>query len=180
MQRAGEAVLREIGAHAPAGRDGPDRGDGVDPMVADIVLFDRGGLRQLLEARGALLPAAERALGRTWLLSRRSLHEVQATVRPGTSLTLTNLRSDGGMVEVADRSISGHVQPLDLLCLRLLPDGVGGVVASDGVLVPRLQRRHILDLLDSGDGLDLLRWIVTPAPLPRLSNMKANPCGSSR
>jgi hypothetical protein len=141
MHNAGDEVLREIGAPAPAGGDGADRGDGVDPMVADIVLFDRGGLRQFLDVRGALLPGAERALALTWLLSRRSLHEVQA-VRPGTSLTLRNLRSDGGIVEVADRSISGQVQPLDLLCLRLLPDDVGGVVASDGVLVPRLQRRH--------------------------------------
>ncbi len=168
MQRAGDKVLGEIGVQAPAPVDG------VDPMVADIVLFERGGLRQFLDVRGALLPGAERALGRTWLLSRRSLHEVQA-VRPGTSLTLRDLRSAGGIVEVADRSISGQVQPLDLLCLRLLPDGVGGVVASDGVLVPRLQRRHILDLLDSGDGLDLLHWIVTPAPLPRLSNTEGEP-----
>jgi hypothetical protein len=96
-------------------------------------------------------------------------------VRPGTSLTLRDLRHDGGIVEVADRSISGQVQPLDLLCLRLLPDGAGGSAADDGILVPRPQRRHILDLLDSGDGLDLLRWIVTPAPLPRLSNMEGEP-----
>jgi hypothetical protein len=168
MQRAGDELLREIGAQVPASVDG------ADPMVADIVLFERGGLRQFLDVRGALLPGAERALGRTWLLSRRSLHEVQA-VRPGTSLTLRDLRSDGSIVEVADRSISGQVQPLDLLCLRLVPDGAGGVVASDGVLVPRLQRRHILDLLDSGDGLDLLHWIVTPAPLHRLSNTEGEP-----
>jgi tetratricopeptide (TPR) repeat protein len=153
MQRIGEEVRREIGAPAPAGGDGANPGD---PLVSDIVLFDRGGLRQFLDVRGALLPGAERTLGRTWPMSRRSLHEVQA-VRPGTSLTLRDLRSDGGIVEVADRSISGQVQPLDLLCLRLLPDGAGGVVASDGIIVPRLQRRRLLDLLDSGDGLALLR-----------------------
>jgi hypothetical protein len=173
MQRTGEAVLREIGARAQAPA-GVDAVEGVDPMVADIVLFERGGLRQFLDVRGALLPGAERALGRTWLQSRRSLHEVQA-VRPGTGVTLRDLRSEGGIVELADRSISGQVGPLDLLCLRLLPDGLGGVVASDGVLVPRLQRRHVLDLLDSGDGLDLLHWIVTPAPLPRLSNTEGEP-----
>ena len=171
MQRAGGAVLLEIGVQAPAGGD---RTETVDPMVADAVLFDRGGLGRFLDVRGALLPGAEQALGRTWLLSRRSLHEVQA-VRPGTSLTLSDLRLDGGIVEVADRSISGQVQPLDLLCLRLLPDGAGGFVVFDGILVPRPQRRHVLDLLDSGDGLDLLRWIVTPTPLPRLSNTDGEP-----
>lgn len=183
MQGAGEDVLREIGAPVSGGvgRDGDevgrdhDHGVGLaDPMVADILLFDRGGLRRFLESRGALLPDAERALGQGWLRSGRSLHEVQA-VRLGTSLTLRDLRSDGDIVVVADRSLSGQVQPLDLLCLRLLPDGVGGVVASDGVLVPRFQRQHVLDLLDAGDGLDLLRWIVTPAPLPRLSNTEGEP-----
>ena len=171
MQRIGEEVLREIGFRAPTGGDGAAP---VDPMVADIVLFDRGGLRRFLDVRGALLPAAERALGQTWLPSRRSLHEVQ-TVKPGASLTLRDLRADGRIVEVADRSISGQVQPLDLLCLRLLADGGGGFVTSDGVLVPRFQRRHVLDLLDSGDGLDLLRWIVTPAPMPRMSNTEGEP-----
>jgi hypothetical protein len=90
-------------------------------------------------------------------------------------VTLRDLRSDGLTVELADRSISAQVQPLDLLCLRLLPDGVGGVAASDGVLVPRPQRRHVLDLLNSGDGRDLLHWIVTPAPLPRLTNTEGEP-----
>jgi hypothetical protein len=185
MQGAGEDVLREIGAPVPGGAGrggggdeaGRDQVHGVevaDPMVADILLFDRGGLRRFLESRGALLPDAERGLGQGWLRSGRSLHEVQA-VRPGTSLTLRDLRSDGGVVEVADRSLSRQVQPLDLLCLRLLPDGIGGVVASDGVLVPRFQRQHVLDLLHAGDGLDLLRWIVTPAPAPRLSNTEGEP-----
>jgi hypothetical protein len=30
---------------------------------------------------------------------------------PGTSVTLRDLRSDGGSVEVADRAMSGQVQP---------------------------------------------------------------------
>jgi hypothetical protein len=178
MQRIGEEVLREseprapgTGAHVPAAADADKP---IEPILNDIVLFDRGGLRRFLDVRGALLPGAERALGRTWLLSRRSLHEVQA-VKPGTSVTLRDLRSDGGIVEVADRAMSGQVQPLDLLCLRLLPDGAGGVVASDAILVPRLQRRLVLDLLDSGDGLSILRWIVTPAPLPRLTNTEGEP-----
>ena len=177
MQRTGEEVLREsepqgpwTGARVPA----TDADRPIGPILNDIVLYDRGGLRKFLDVRGALLPAAERALGRRWLLSRRSLHEVQA-VRPGSSVTLRDLRSGGGSVEVADRAMSGQLQPLDLLCLRLLPDGAGGVVPSDGILVPRMQRRLVLDLLDSADGLALLRWIVTPAPPPRLANTEGEP-----
>ncbi len=170
MQRVGDDVLREIGGEVP----GSDSTAPVDPMLTDIILFDRGGLRRFLDVRGVLLPAAERSLGSTWLTSRRSLFEVQA-VRPRTSVTLRDLRSGDGVVELGDRSIPGQVQPLDLLLTRLLPDGLGGLVAFDGVLVPRLQRRHVLDLLDSGDGLDLLRWIVEPAPSPRLANTEGEP-----
>ena len=170
MQAIGEDLLAEVGAEAPAGEDaGP-----VDPMLKDVVSFDRGGLRQFLDVRGALLPAAERALGRTWLVTRRSLFEVQA-VNPGTSVTLRDVRSDDRIIEVADRSMSRQVQPLDLLLVRLLPDGLDGVLAIGGVLVPRLQRRYVLDILDSGDGLDLLRWIAEPAPLSRLANTEGEP-----
>jgi hypothetical protein len=81
-----------------------------------------------------------------------------------------------GTPQGTDRSLSGQVQPRDLLCLRLLTDGAGGVVASDGILVPRLQRRHLLDLLDSGDGVALLRWIVTPPSGARAQRIAAMAC----
>lgn len=171
MERSAGEILREAGAQefVEAGDPGP-----IAPVLADVVLFDRGGLRRFLEVRGGLLPAAERALGRSWLLTRRSLHEVQA-VRPGEGLTLRDLRTAGDPIEVPDRSLSSGVRPLDLLCLRLLPDGAGGVVASDAVLVPRLQRRHVLDLLDAGDPLALLRWVTAPAPPLRLTNTEGEP-----
>ena len=168
MQRAGDELLDEVGAGSQAALEG------VDPMVADVVLHDRGGLGQFLAVRGALLPEAERALCATWLLTRRTLYEV-VSVRPGSAVTLRDLRSDGGGVEVLDRSISGHVQPLDLVCLRLMPNGAGGVVAADGILVPRPQRRQVLDLLNAGDGVALLRWMVTPPPRPRLANTEGEP-----
>jgi len=171
VERIGEQVLRESRAQEFVGADDPGP---IGPILADVVLFDRGGLRRFLDVRGSLLPAAERALGRRWLLTRRSLHEVQA-VRPGEGLTLRDLRTDGDPIEIADRSLSSQVQPLDLLCLRLLPDGAGGVVASDAVLVPRLQRRHVLDLLDAGDPLGLLRWVAAPAPPLQLTNTEGEP-----
>lgn len=157
-----------------AGGDGDDDVDAAGPLLADIVLFDRGQLARFLDVRGGLLPEAERTLGRSWLTSRRSLHEVQA-VSPGNGLAVRDLRSDGDPVEVRDRSLSYQVEPLDLVCMRLLPDGSGGVVATDGIRVPRLQRRHVLDLLETGDGLPLLRWVSAPAPMPRLHNTEGEP-----
>ena len=168
MQRAGDDLLEEIGTGSEVSLYA------VDPVVADVVLYDRGGLSQFLAVRGALLPDAERALCETWLLTRRSLFEV-AAVKPGAIVALRDVRSDAGSVEIADHSIAVQVQPLDLLCLRLMPDGSGGVVASDGVLIPRARRREVLDVLDSGDGVALLRWIATPAPKPLLSNTEGEP-----
>ena len=168
MQRAGDDLLGELGAGSPSALDA------IDPMVADVVLYDRGGLRQFLAVRGMLLPEAERELCTAWLLTRRTLYEV-VSVRPGSGVTLRDLLSDNSRAEVLDRSISGHVQTLDLVCLRLLPDGAGGVLATDGVLVPRPQRRHVLDLLKAGDGIALLRWLVTPPPRPQLANTEGEP-----
>lgn len=171
MQRIGEEILRQVEDSMPPGSHAAAS---ADPMLSDIVLFDRGGLRRFLDVRGALLPAAERALGMSWLLSRRSLHEV-AAVQPGTSLALRDLRVDGKAIELVDRSLSEQVRPLDLLCLRLLPDGLDRFLATDGVLVPRPQRRRILDLLEADDGIGLLRWIMAPAAMPRLSNAEGEP-----
>lgn len=169
-----DVELIEAAVSRAACGDGDDAAAAAGPLVADVVLFDRGQLERFLDVRGALLPEAERTLGRTWLASRRSLHEVQS-VSPGNGLTVRDLRSDGGPVDVPDRSLSRQLQPLDLICMRLLPDGSGGVVATDGIGVPRLQRRHVLDLLEAGDGLALLRWVTAPAPRPRLQNTEGEP-----
>jgi hypothetical protein len=157
-----------------AGADGDDAAAAAGPLVADVVLFDRGQLERFLDVRGVLLPEAERTLGRTWLASRRSLYEVRS-VNPGNGLTVRDLRSDGDSVDVPDRSLSRQAEPLDLICMRLLPDGSGGVVATDGIGVPRVQRRHVLDLLEAAEGLALLRWVTAPAPRPRLQNTEGEP-----
>lgn len=150
----------------------PDEADAdplAEPMFVDVLLFDRGALERFLDVRGVLLPEPERALGRQWLGTRRSLYEVQA-VRPGAGLTLRDMVTED-VVELGDRSLSRQVQRLDVLCLHLMPDGAGGITASDGVSVPRLQRQYVLDLITSGDGLGLLRWIAHPNPPLQVRNM---------
>jgi len=143
-------------------------------LASDIVLFERGQLERCLRVRAGLLPERELALGRSWLSSRRSLYEVRQ-VRAEASITVRDLRSDGEPFEVPDRSLSRLVAPLDLICMRLLPDGSGGVLATDGILVPRSQRRRVLDVLEAGDGVDLLRWIALPPLMPRLQNTEGEP-----
>lgn len=168
VERIKAAVLRE------AGGDAGDAPEAAGPLLADIVLFDRGQLERFLDVRGALLPEVERTLGHTWLATRRSLYEVQS-VGAGTGLTVRDLRSGGDPIELRDRSLSRQVGPLDLICMRLLPDGSGGLVAGDGFRVPRFRRRHVLDMLETGESLALLRWVISPAPMPRLQNTEGEP-----
>lgn len=174
-----ERVIHDLEVEVGATGRGLDRPGAEDdsydsPMLMDVALFDRGCLERFLDVRGILLPESECALGRSWLTTRRSLYEVQS-VRPGTGLTLRDLVTDDLIVELNDRSLSRQAETLDLLCLRLISDGSGDVTSSDGVLVPRLHRNHVLDLVKSGEGLGLLRWIANPNPMPRLQNMEGEP-----
>ena len=143
------------------------------PLIDDILLFDRGELERYLEIRGQLLPEAELALGRTWLETRRSLYEVQG-VRPGSGVTLRDMFTDA-VVELPDRSISTSSQPLDVVCVRLLPDGAGSLIALGGFTVPRMRRDQATELVRSGDGPALLHWLLTPAAPLRLRNMDGEP-----
>lgn len=144
------------------------------PMTVDVLLFDRGWFDRFLEARGPLLPAAERSLAEAWRSTRRSLYEVQS-VRPGVSVTLRDIVADDAPVEVADRSLSRTSQPLDLVFLRLRPDAVGRLLTTDGILVPRARRAYVADLVRSNDAVGQLRWIAFPAPAPRMQNMEGEP-----
>ena len=144
-----------------------------DPLVRDIVLFDRDGLRGFLDVRGPLLPAAERELAARWSKSRRSLYEVVSTA-PGHGVALRDLRS-GEAIDVADRTLSRQVGPLDLLLLRLLPDESGRFVATDGLSVPRPQRERVLELLAKRSPSALLRWLAEPPVMPRMTNMEGDP-----
>ncbi len=143
-------------------------------MTVDVLLFDRDWLGRFLEARGPLLPAAERSLAEAWRSTRRSVYEVQA-VRPGEGLVLRDIVADDAPVEVADRSLSRTAQPLDLMFLRLQPDAAGRLLATDGVHVPRARRAYVTDLVRSKDVVGQLRWMVFPEPAPRMQNMEGEP-----
>ncbi|HEX7591148.1 MAG TPA: SEC-C metal-binding domain-containing protein [Candidatus Limnocylindrales bacterium] len=140
----------------------------------DVLLFDRGQLQRFIDVWGPLLPADEPALARSWLSTRRTLVEV-AGVHRGQSVTVRDLLGTGAEVLLADRSLSSVAEPLDLLCLRILPDGRGGFVPSDGLAIPRPRRMAAMEVIRSGDGMALLRWLDMPAAPPSLVNMENEP-----
>ncbi len=147
-----------------------DRND----MTVDVLLFDRGWFDRFLAVRGPLLPPAERGLAEAWRSTRRSLFEVQS-VRPGSGVVMRDIVRDSAPVEVTDRSLSRTVQPLDLAFLRLRPDAMGRMIATDGILVPRTRRAFVADLVRANDEVGQLRWIAFPVPPPQMQNMEGEP-----
>lgn len=146
-----------------------------NPEVAiEVLMAERGWLQRFLDLRGSLLPAPERELAASWIDTRLGLYEVVST-SPGTGLVLRDIVDDGPPVEVRDRSLSRSVSALDLVLLRLRPDGRGGAAPSDGVLVPRGKRFAVASLVRERDVLGLLRYMALPEPAPRLQNMDGDP-----
>ncbi|HEX7590553.1 MAG TPA: SEC-C metal-binding domain-containing protein [Candidatus Limnocylindrales bacterium] len=144
-------------------------------LLPDIALYDRGELARFIEIEGPNLPAAEAALANSWLGTRRTLAEVES-VRRGKGLTIHDmLAPDDGPIELSDVSLSMGVEPLDVICVRLMPDGHGSVYSSDAVGISRNRRSAALDLIRSGDGVALARWIATPAAPPVLQNTEGEP-----
>jgi len=95
--------------------------------------------------------------------------------RPGSDVVRPDIVSDSAPVEVADRSLSRTVQPLDLALMRLRPDPRDHMIATDGIHVPRAQRALVTDLIRDGDEIGQLRWIAFPAPPPQMQNMEGEP-----
>lgn len=161
---------------APAQAADPELLETLAPVILpDIALYDRGELTRFLEIEGPLLPAAEAALAESWLGTRRTMVEVQAVRRAQSITVLDALAADDEPIRLADVSLSMSVAPLDLLCLRLMPDGHGAVYPSDAIGVPRNRRAEAIDLIRSGDGVALARWIAMPVPPPVMQNTEGEP-----
>ncbi len=167
--RAGDPTHSKDEAAAEALMLG-DRND----LTVDVLLFDRGWFDRFLAVRGPLLPLAERALAEAWRSTRRGLFEVQS-VRPGSGIVLQDIARDSAPIDVADRSLSRTVQPLDLALLRLRPNARGHMIATDGINVPRTQRAFVTDLVRANDEIGQMRWIAFPAPPPQMQNMEGEP-----
>ncbi len=118
-----------------------------DGLVQDLALFDREVFTTFLDVRGALLPADELELGRTWVGIRRSLYEVTG-VRHGVGLTLRDLRA-GDVLEVSDSRTSLEARPGDLLYARVAPDGRSHLLLGGTTEIPPEQRDRLIAFLDT-------------------------------
>ncbi len=147
-----------------------------DPLIVDVVLTEEGGFATFLRHRGPLLPDDERLLAESWLLAERSVHEVVETA-PGEGLVLRDLRT-GDTADVRDRSLSASTQQGQMLCARVVPDGVGHQIIGGVVPVAPGQESDVIALCDDGDGFGLLAWEGARRRRPTLSNREGERTGS--
>ncbi len=142
-----------------------------DGLVQDLALFDREVFATFLDVRGALLPADELELGRSWVGIRRSLYEV-TSVRHGVGLTLRDLRA-GDVLEV-DSLTSLQAREGDLLYARVAPDGRSHLLLGGPTEIPPELRDRLIAFLDTDPGAeDAAAWLTD-------AESGANGQGSSR
>lgn len=145
-----------------------------DPLVCDSVLFEGGAFKAFLTERGGLLPDDERLLAQQWLLTDRSVHEVE-TVTPGSGFTARDLRT-GERVEVRERTASRAIEAGTLFCARLVP--AGDTVQCFGGLEPVAlhERDRLLELLDTEpDPGSLVAFLSARFAPPVLHNTEGEP-----
>jgi hypothetical protein len=165
-------VLAEVADERTAYDDDPDALD--DPLMMDAVLFEGGAFEDFLAVRGFLLPDDERLLAEQWLLSQRSVFEVEK-VHPGRDITLRDVRT-GDTHQVVDRMASRQLKPGYLVCTRLLSDG--NTLRFLGGLEPVAlhQRNDLIELLDSEPGPEeLVAFLSARFAPPTLTNTEGHP-----
>ncbi|WP_375481560.1 SEC-C metal-binding domain-containing protein [uncultured Mycobacterium sp.] len=145
-----------------------------DPLVIDAVLFEGGAFAEFLEVRGSLLPDDERLLAEQWLLSERSVFEVEQ-VRRGKGVTVRDVRT-GDTHEMRERAASRQLKPGQLVCAHVLPAGdtmqfFGGVEP-----VALHERDRLIDLLDTEpDPAELVAQLSRRFAPPMLTNTEGDP-----
>jgi len=140
-----------------------------DPLVTDSVLFEGGAFAAFLEERGSLLPEDERLLAEQWLLTDRSVFEVES-VQPGSGFVARDLRT-GDLLDVQERAGSRSLKQGMLLCARLVPAG-DTVQCFGGLEVVSMgERDMLLALLDADpEPEDLVALLSAKFAPPTLQN----------
>lgn len=179
LDRRGGAAEHDLFAFAELYSADPDEAL-ADPLVRDVVLHEGGWFERFLAERGPLLPADEGMLAASWTLVERTVYEV-VEVAAGTGVTVRDLRT-GDRTEVTERTFSRAATVGQLVCARAVPDGAGQQFVGGLFAVPPGRERNLLDVLDRGDGEELLSWVARggapgPAFATRVEPVGPGPAG---
>ncbi len=166
-------LVAELNYERNRHHDAPD--EAIDPVVIDAVLFEGEALADFLAVRGPLLPDDERSLAEQWLLSERSLFEVEE-VHPGRGLVVRDVRT-GDVHEVRERTASRQLTARQLICTRLLPIGDGTAQLFGGVEPVALHDRSaLMELLDEGPApVEIVAFLSRRFAPPMLTNTEGDP-----
>lgn len=172
LERRGGEAPEDVHELAVTRADGDDSEEALDrafsdPIVLDVALHEGGWFDRFIEERGALLPDDEALLARAWTLVDRTLYEVVGT-DPGRSMSVRDLRS-AEVVQVRERTFSRQAHVGQVFCGRAVPDGETNQFVGGIFHVPTGQEKHLLDMLDDGDGHELLAWLAARERPPRMT-----------
>ena len=140
-----------------------------DGLVLDVLLFEGGALAAYLAERGSLLPADEFLLAEQWLLSPRSVYEIEE-VSPGVGMLLRDLRS-GDRIDISERTASTMVRRGTYICTRLMP--VGHTMQIIGAVEPvdlRYRDSLIALLDDEPEAIELIEFLSRRFAPPVIRN----------
>jgi SEC-C motif len=127
-----------------------------DPIVLDTALVEYEWFDQFLDEAGALLPADELALARSWRANDRSVFEVVERVDDRT--VLHDVRS-GESCEIRGGLPGRSVTVGDRWSARVVSDGSGHQLVGGAFRVPAGREDEVLDLLENGAPEELCEWL---------------------
>lgn len=128
-----------------------------EPIVFDAALHEDGLFSLFLRDRGALLPEDEQLLAASWLTIDRSVFEV-TEVDPGVGLTVRDLIS-GETIEVVEQTASKQLEGGELLCARIVPDGVSHQIVGGVFDVRAGEEAAVMELCEEGSAAELCAWV---------------------
>ncbi|MGV9798745.1 SEC-C metal-binding domain-containing protein [Mycobacterium sp. NPDC003449] len=147
---------------------------GADPLVIDAVLFEGGAFEEFVAVRGPLLPDDERSLAEQWLLTGRSVFEVEQVNR-GRGVTVRDVRT-GDTHDVYEVKGSRELKPGQLICARVV--AAGDTTQFFGGLEPVAlhDRDPLIELLDDEpDPVELVAFLSRQFAPPTMVNTEGDP-----
>jgi SEC-C motif len=176
LEHRGGSAYHDLYDYAVARADGDKSEKALDrafsdPMMIDVVLHEGGWFDSFIEERGALLPDDEAMLATAWALVDRTLFET-VEVRAGEGLVVRDLRT-AEILEVRERSFSRQARVGQVFCGRAVPDGEQHQFIGGLFMVATGREKDLLNLLDDGDGEELLEWIAAQSRPPRLETRES-------
>lgn len=126
-----------------------------DDFLQSLSVFEGAGVDLFLGRLGALLPAEELELARSWSGQKLGVYEV-STIGSGDSVSIRDLASDGE-ITLEDRVLADRSEPGDKILTWIVPIATGRRIAPPVLTLEDSVLSEVLDLVRSED-LGATEW----------------------